>query len=276
MRVSRHRHRFLAITLTATCLLQAPAAAAQASRTACREAFEQNALREQRLWRSVLFGLRPPDQAGISEVRHATGGSAWIKVETNAWESVAEGYEDVTWSDSQMEQFADVPPRRGIFERRRSLSTELIPYLIQSVRAFRCRLDSLCHVVERSLHITEEDAQDMIVHIPGCLAVETTSIPACHLAGGPSHIADAVDIQSLCKTTVRTLFERETRLLQMLVQYDAAYRSVLQMSGMLEAFVGFFDGSIFGSLRTATNLIATFNRIPCFISSCDDFPVKEP
>jgi hypothetical protein len=222
----------------------------------------------------VLHGLRKAREAAVSEVRYAKDKSIWVKVSPNEWRSTALGYENVTWFNFLVESQEDVKPREGIFQTRRRLSTELVPHLTQSLRSFRCRLDQLCTLFEQSQGITEDGAQDVTVEALGCVPVETQSIRECHLAYGESAVHQSGRLREYCAAMTTSLFEREVDILKLTIEYDASYRSVLQITGMTRAFLESFRGTVLGSIRSAANMVMSLGRLPCFISSCDDFPLS--
>ena len=114
----------------------------------CRESIDWLAWKEQRMFRAHLFGLTRARDAGISEVRFAKDKSIWIKTQggggisnsgpitVDEWRSVSEGYENVTWYNPIVDSQGDIAPRKGIFETRRRLSSELVPPITQAYPTF--------------------------------------------------------------------------------------------------------------------------------------------
>lgn len=239
---------------------------------ACQEAMGDVISREQRLWRSVLYGLSSTDDALIGELRFNKEGTAWLKTGVNAWRSTDTGFEGTTWSNFLMNQEGDLKPRRGIFEQRGTLSSDLLPSVIVAARAFRCRLDALCDVLVKSEGVSGTDSQPVSVRPDGCIMLQMDSIPACHLVEGHRDQIDRSQVRGYCMELQKRVLMREFDLLRLAIEYDAAYRSLLQFSGNLDFFLQAYRGTILGSLRSAASLIGYMGRIPCFTASCDDFP----
>ncbi|TSC59952.1 MAG: hypothetical protein Greene041662_337 [Candidatus Peregrinibacteria bacterium Greene0416_62] len=252
---------------------------------ACRTEIDWIAWKEQREFRSVLFGQTAAEKALVSEVRFANEDkSIWIKTQVatssmssspakpDIWESVAEGYKSTTWTDTDMEDATDIVPRKGIFAVRRRLPTELIPHLAQAYRTLECRLENLCRLVQISTNIKDSDAQDVTVKILGCLDVETQTLPACHLPSVQGTLPTQGNMWAYCMAMTESLRVREAQILKLVVEYDSGYRSGLQFSGIFRAFLGQMRGVVLGSMRSATTMITAFSRVPCFIAACDDSP----
>lgn len=239
---------------------------------ACQEAMGDVISREQRMWRSVLYGLSSAEEALIGEVRYNKEGSAWLKTDSDAWRSSDTGFESTTWSNFMMDQEGDLPPRRGIFEQRRALSSDLLPSVIVAARAFRCRLDALCDVLVKSEGVSGTDSQPVSVRPDGCIMMQMDSIPACHLVEGHSEQIDRAQVRGYCMELQKRVMLREFDLLRLAIEYDAAYRSLLQFAGNLDFFLEAYRGTILGSMRSAASLIGWLGRIPCFTASCDDYP----
>lgn len=249
---------------------------------ACRDALDWLAWREQREFRATLFGLKRARDAGISEVRFATDKSIWVKTNigtgvgssatVDEWESVAKGYNATTWYDGLIDSMGDVKPRTGIFEARRRLSSELIPHITQAYRTFECRLDDLCRLLELSDTVSEHDPQNITINTVGCNEVRTKTLSACHLPTQNNPLTTQGNLLQYCQTMTQSMRIRETQVLKLVAEYDAGYRSILQLSGIFRAFLSEMRATILGSLRSGANLIATFSRIPCFLGSCDDAP----
>ncbi|MBM3228142.1 hypothetical protein FJZ27_04790 [Candidatus Peribacteria bacterium] len=255
----------------------------------CRRDIDWIAWRHQREFRAALFGLTPAKDASLMEVRFATEDqSIWIKTKMGSgatttapavegeWESVSPGYESTIWSDTTMGRFMDVTPRRGIFEVRRRLSTELVPHITQAYRSLECRLANLCQLLDASLNVSKRDPQDVTVKILGCNDVSTQTLPTCHLPNKQSTLPEKGDLRAYCTAMTESLRTRESQVLRLVGEYDAGYRSGIQFSGIFRQFLGQMRGVITGSLRSATQMITSFSRIPCFIGACDGNPASTP
>jgi hypothetical protein len=243
------------------------------------------AWKEQREFRAVLFGLTNAESAGLAEVRFSTEDkSIWIKTQRamsstsstaalpSIWESVAPGFESTTWPDNTMDAFNDIAPRSGIFGVRRRLSTEMIPHLAQAYRTLECRLEQLCRLVDLSLTIKDPNPQTATVKILGCLDVNTTTIPVCHLPVENEMISTQGNLKTYCLAMTESLRVREAQVLKLVSEYDAGYRTGLQFSGIFRSFLAQMRGVVLGSIRSSTQMITSFSRVPCFLGACDDNP----
>ncbi len=252
---------------------------------ACREEMDWRAWKEQREFRAVLFGLTNAEKAIIAEVRFATQDkSIWIKTQRatsstsstaaqpSIWESVSPGFESTTWPDNTMDTFNDVAPRSGIFGVQRRLSTELIPNLAQAYRTLECKLEQLCRLVDMSLTVEEPAPQTVTVKILGCQDVATTTIPFCHLPVEQELVTTQGNLKAYCIAMTESLRLRETQVLKLVSEYDAGYRTGLQFSGIFRSFLAQMRGVVLGSIRSSTQMITSFSRVPCFIGACDDNP----
>ena len=251
----------------------------------CRNEMDWIAWKEQRQFRAVLFGLTKAEDAVVSEVRFSTEDkSIWIKTQRarsstssspaqdGEWESVAPGFESTTWSDDTMDSFSDIAPRSGIFGVRRRVSTELVPHLAQAYRTLECRLAGLCRLVDMSLTVNDPAAQNVTVNILGCLDVQTQTLPACHLPVAQGILPTEGNLQAYCIAMTESMRVREAQILKLVSEYDAGYRSSLQFSGIFRSFLGQMRGVVMGSIRSATQMITSFSRVPCFLGACDENP----
>lgn len=269
--MKRHRILFgllLLMLLPAAGLTQTT----QADDAKCRAVIEKSLAKEQRLYRSILFGQKKAKDAPINEVRFDTDGIPWIKENEDEWRSVSPGYEDTTWSDAQMNDRSELPPRKGIFETRRVATSDLVPYLTQAYRALKCRSTIVCKVVENSLTQESTEAQEISIVVPGCIEEKRNTLPVCHLYAADRGKMEEADLLSYCRKVRDDLVAREKDLLKETTEYDAAHRSLLQLSGQVDAFLQEFRWPLANSLRKTAELVGSLYRIPCFIASCDESP----
>lgn len=246
--------------------------AVKANITTCRSAAETALSKEQRLYRSVLFGHAKAKDAPINEVRFDSDGFPWIKEEENTWRSVSEGKENTKWNDTEMDSHDELAIRKGIFETRKVATSDLVPYLTQAYRSLKCRSTIVCKVVESSLKQESTEPQEITIVVPGCIEEKKKTFLDCHLAAAKSNTVAEADMLTYCRLVRNDLVEREKDLLKQTTEYDAAYRSLLQLSGQMDAFLQEFRWPLLNSLRKTAELIGALYRIPCFIASCDEGP----
>lgn len=250
----------------------------------CRERVDNEIGRELRLYRNVLFGKPRAADAPIGEVRYDIDGRAWMKTEDTQepWiNSTQVGYylhgiQRTNENMDQKDEHADSLPLIGIFETKRTTTSELIPYLLQSIRALECRTATLCGVVRESEGkqvgsgaITIDSIQEL-----GCIEfTDVQTFPECHLvASAQTDITDQADTQTYCNDMVQQTLQRERELLKLVVEYDAGFRSLLQFAGNFDIFLKEMQWPLNNTIRQAVELLGKLQRIPCFVSSCDASP----
>ncbi|OGJ55587.1 hypothetical protein A3D88_00640 [Candidatus Peribacteria bacterium RIFCSPHIGHO2_02_FULL_52_16] len=277
--------RILLILIGIALLLQ-PAlvrAAAQTPSGACLQAVNKELSREQRIYRTMLFGFTKAADAPLGDRRYDKEGNAWIKMRKNSWRSQTKGFGGATWSDAQMDLMVErdfmaaTPVRRGIFETKKALTSELIPPLLQSFRAFRCRVEAVCKAVSLSIPQSgSTEGKILKVETPGCMDFAMSPVEACMLGaekdadGTFAHKGDEAVARTYCTHVGQQLLERESDVLKLAVSYDAAYRSLLQFAGHFDLFLEEFRTSISTPIRQAVSLLGQLQQIPCFISQCDE------
>ncbi|MCA9370448.1 MAG: hypothetical protein KC680_00620 [Candidatus Peregrinibacteria bacterium] len=266
--------RILLITTLIT-FLASPMTVHAGDADSCRQRTNQEIAREHRLYRAYLFGKHNAKDAAINDVRYDIDGWAWIKTaDTNTpWRNSHPDNQSLRWSNTVMDtqdEHAGILPIVGIFETKRVSTSELIPYLLQTIRAFECRLDALCEIARISEPKSGDDPVDIEKIQPrGCIAYEDLQTwPECHL----STVTEQADTRSYCDEIANQLVRREIELMKLVVEYDAGYRSLLQFAGNFDIFLGELRWPLAGTVRQAAELIGQLGRIPCFLSSCDIAP----
>lgn len=179
-------------------------------------------------------------------------------------------------TDSEMDGKVETDPTwkekffRGIFATKTHVTSELIPPLLQSMRSLRCRLRSICNAAEFSLR-APDGVTTLQGSLEGCLPYSELDIkifPSCRLAGKSDRIAP-VQVQKSCEEAFNALYNREARVLELLVSYDAATRTLLQFAGGFQTFLEEFDGDMLKPFRQAADLLKMVSRVPCFLWKCE-------
>lgn len=269
--------RILSSLLVASLLVPLPVSAQDDA--TCREAINRELGLEQRLYRAHLFGKPRAVDATIGSVRYDNEGIAWLKQDTSdtPWVTADEENRGLQWSNTVMDnqdEHRSFLPIKGMFATRRVTTTELIPYALQSIRALECRIEVLCDRVSQS---TVQSGEDPVI-IPssqpyGCVEfTNVTTFPACHFAHPDDSTPKQVDSLTYCNSMREQLLQRESELLKLTIEYDAGYRSLLQLAGNVDIFLRELRWPLTTTLRQAVQLIGQLQRIPCFISSCDASP----
>lgn len=237
--------------------------------------------REQRLERAVLFGQPAAKDAPLQSVRYDNGGNAWIKRATNSWRSTAEGFSGTTWSDARMQQEGERDllctgnsdglqsscvklPRRGIFETRKTPTSDLIQPIVQSIRALQCRLEAVCQVA--ALSPGKEKGAMITVSPEGCLPMTFPVFEGCR--------AITPDVFSIvpgsCEAARTQLVEREMQLLTLATSYDASYRSLAQFAGIFQQFLTQFRFPLIEPLWQTVRMLGGLKGMPCFQAECNE------
>lgn len=245
-----------------------PARAQEPNFDTCTADIYTTMAQEQRLYRSVLLGLPKAEREPLQAVRHLQDGSVWMKTQENTWQSLittttlTDGQIDAA---SEVDRLTGVRSRRGLFEIRHASTSELIPALTQSIRALQCRLSAICLSVDKS---RETSDLTVTVDAPGCVSMSFPRFAGCAFTE-KANPALPPDITARCLDSADALLNREISLLNMLVAYDAGYRSLLQFAGAFENFANTLRFPLVRPLWDAASILGQIDRIPCFISQCD-------
>lgn len=216
---------------------------------------------EQRLYRSVLFGQKEAQALPRGSVRIDEDGKTWLKTMGNEWTLAEISDEGDVRTDEEIDDGAEFPARRGIFEIRRTPTSDLIPPILQSLRALQCRLRAVCMIAAAS---PGSDEQSIDVQPDGCMEQTFPRLSACIDATQVTIGTDS------CDSAIAAIIAQESELLKLAVAYDAAYRSLLQFAGIFEGFLHDFTFPILEPIWQAVRVIGQMNGIPCFLSQCDE------
>lgn len=243
----------------------------------CQAAINEELALEHLFFRSVIFGQKKAEDASVGEVRRDFDGNVWYKVDDDDWRSVGEGISPSTSrGDSAVDGASPIPPRRGLLETERVTTSELVPFIGQSLRALQCRLELICDATKKSLEQSTEAPVSIVADAYACLDISRQTIPECHLLKGQREKKDQRSaVETYCEEIAQQLMEQEAAIINLTVEYDAAYRTMLQLAGNFDLFLQEFRSPIVNSIRQMVNLIGSFNRIPCFLSSCDGSPPND-
>ena len=284
------------LTFLVTILLLHPMTVHADAKGECRNRVNNELAGEQRYYRAILFGKKKAEFATIGEMRYDNESIAWIKEDENKWINADPDQSGLEWSDDLMDTNDEYANRmggtedggtnpdylygqRGIFETKRVLTSELIPYLLQSIRALECNINIVCEQVrlsERKKSDEESPIDIPEIRAQGCKQVEgKQTFPECHFGQGEAKGTQS-DSKTYCDEIGNQLIQREQKMLKLVVEYDAGYRTLLQFAGGFDMLVGGLQWSLTGTIRQTAGLIGKLNRLPCFISSCDSFPEDLP
>jgi|GEM_PF-1278676 len=166
--------------------------------------------------------------------------------------------------------------RKGIFETKGRLTSELVAPLVESYRVLRCRSLAVCADMAGSFG---QQGGNITVRPLGCAAQDLTRYDECYLAGnsssgptgGAGMTADTVQLATYCNQLAEDSLTLERRVLQLAVAYDSGYRSMLQLAGMIDRLQQDLPKYVLYPLRDMIGLLGRLHQIPCFIGQCD-FP----
>ncbi len=213
-------------------------------------------------------------QAPIGTTFSDDRGIMWIKT-LDGWKTALsfQADKDMEFArDQSSGTSAELEVRRGIFDTQRTLTSELIPFLVSSMRAFQCRTQYVCTTIDASISNAESSAQ---LNVPGCLPEERPLIPACRFAAEERQESEAARVQRYCILIGNEMLRREADLLKFAVEYDAAYRTILQFAGNFDLSLQELKWPLTFTIRQATGIIGQYNRIPCFLGNCDASPIED-
>ena len=252
------------ITLICSSLCLVPIAAAQNVDTPeCVQETYDALAHEKRLYRSVLFGQKSADALPNGSVEFDREGNAWIKKNTDQWRTLAQGFTNTIWTDTQVTQQTDVPTRRGIFEIRKSPTSDLIPMITQAFRAYQCRLRAVCAAAEKS---QTADPTDTTIQVQpdGCIELDEPVLRDCK-----DNTQETVGANT-CEKVITSMFNQEEQMLILLTAYDASYRTLMQFEGVFEGFLSDFRFPLINPLWQTVRALGGFAHMPCFLSQCDE------
>lgn len=254
----------VAIGLLFSILLTSHASVAEAiyvNTPACQQ--ETYALMEQEkhVERSIIFGQRDSRDSKVGDVRFDMQGNAWMKKDTNSWHSLTK---DNPISDGLMDEKADAKPRRGLLEQKRTSTSDLIPTLTQTFRAYQCRLRSVCAAANDSQQESSLKKTTITVQSDGC---EEAEMPVLKNCNGNTQVTASV---TSCDDAIGSILAQEEQMLVLLVTYDSAYRTLLQFQGVFEGFLTSFRFALVNPIWQTVRVIGGLNHIPCFTSQCDE------
>lgn len=260
-------HRFvstglLTVMTLLTAFMPVAAQALDNGSASCTTDLYKRLAYEERLYRSVLFGQKKSAELSENSVRYDTEFDTWIKTGPNQWKSLDVGNTGTTWSDMLMDDQADIKPRKALLGLRKTPTSDLLPPIIQSVRALQCRLKAACMASRLSLGAAENGT--VKVRPEGCIQFEIPVSNGCRTVAVPDLVSNN------CETAVVAIIERESRLLEMLVAYDAAYRSLMQFAGIFEGFLDDFRFPLLEPMWQMVRTMGAFDNISCFAGQCDD------
>lgn len=237
--------------------------------------------REHRMERAVLFGKTKAKDARLTSVFYDFDGDPWVKTGPDEWTSPSDEFDGETWTDDDMDKKGETDvlcqgnsqeiqsscvklPRRGIFEIRKTPTSDLIEPVVQSVRALQCRLRAICALAAESP--SRKSGEKVTITLDGCLPMTFPVMEGC-IDPSPTFLQA---MPGLCKEARTQLIEREMQVLTLTASYDANYRSLAQFAGMFQEFLLQFRFPIIEPLWQTVRMLGGLKEIPCFSAECNE------
>lgn len=236
----------------------------------CASAINNAVASETRLFRAVLYGMPKAERAAIGSLRYDGDGNPWVKTGVSQWRSV-----DAEIGDSDMDARAEFADRQGLFQTHRVLTSELLPFMLDSFYSLDCNLHKTCDFVEQSFDQDAASPQTATSKPDGCREFEGETLPLCHLKRDDNDTAGQEGfVVGYCGQLAKQTLAREALMLRTAAEYDASYRTMLQFAGEFDLFLSQFRTPIANTIRQTAGVIGWLNRIPCFAASCADYPYE--
>lgn len=239
--------------------------------------------REHRLARAVLFGKPSADDAPLTAVYYDAAGNAWAKIGDDEWQSPGAAFEeedpisnddmddrlekDLLCTNDNVDKILSSCvelPRRGIFEIRKTPTSDLVQPVVQTVRALQCRLRAICDLAGDSFG--KKSGDTVTITNDGCLPMTFPVMNGC--IDAESTIFNTLPLN--CQKARQQLVEREMQLLTLTASYDAAYRSLAQFAGIFQEFLVQFRFPLIEPLWQMVRMLGGLNGIPCFQAECNE------
>ena len=283
----KHCPLLLTATLLATLLAPTRAEAQEEigkylSPSVCLGATEDAMGSRLREYRGVILGTPKASRAPIGTVRYDKEGLPWLKTSVGTWKTFAKkecdggpgypceltGEPPAEKGNDDMDDAAEFPPRLGWLEVRMATTSELLPPLLQSMRALQCKLENVCALTAASLNTPDDETVD--IETPGCVKETLPVLKACVPDKEGTVPQTTVEtVLSECASMRQTIVAREQEVLKLLVAYDAAHRSLRQFLGLLETFTVDIRSTLLGPMWEAVRAFHALGRVPCFSSQCE-------
>ncbi len=238
---------------------------------------------QQRIFRSVLLGRQQASVELEGTTRFDEAGQAWIKTGENRWVSATGDPIEDAELDARTEWEGINDPsadaslrshRPGLLEVREALTSDLLPGVIESYRALRCRLSMVC----AGLQAGPDDPSPLTVQTPGCEPLTMEPIRSCQFAnaakdpeGSSLALVDPQGQSTVrvhCGPLIEQVARDEARMVSLAVSYDASVRSILQFAGQFDSFIDSWRSDVLTPLDQTVSLVHQLSRIPCFLAQC--------
>ncbi len=255
---------------------------------ACVNQIQQNLWQQERIYRQIILGRHPASELPEGSVLYDNDNTAWVKT-GGAWvtgtaENLRQKSDDEMdlareWEgDNDTTASPSTELRRGYFETRGVMTSTLIPYLVESYHALGCRLAMVCEAARQSAAIPATSTTPLIISTPGCAPLTITPFPRCSFANTSLHPADndstlldafgSAIVRTECQPLAGAILDDEANLLKRAVAYDASYRELLQLSGVLDKGATPIETSVIPLVEKAVDIAIHPEKLACFLTKC--------
>ncbi len=156
--------------------------------------------------------------------------------------------------------------RKGIFETKKRMTSELITPLLESYRTYRCQNLLICETMQQSFTSPSPLTTQKMV-ILGCEDRTEPLYPQCWFSNNQN--INVGNMITFCTQTMNQTLEFERETLKLAVAYDAGHRAMLQFGGMVDWMIKDMPTRNFLPLRSMVNMLGKLHQIPCFTGQCD-------
>ena len=168
---------------------------------------------------------------------------------------------------------------RGIFESKGRLTSELVDPVVESYRTYRCKMASICTVLQKSFR--EQATMPQSIDVLGCEQETLPLYNECFFGDDgdatkqKNTVSQIARLTGECREILDQSLVSERALLRMATAYDAGYRSMLQYAGIMDWMLEHLSDAALRPIREMVNLLGKLHTIPCFIGQCD-LPPTDP
>jgi hypothetical protein len=159
----------------------------------------------------------------------------------------------------------------GILETTGRFTSELVSPLVDSYRTYRCKMIAVCATMGESFGV---QGGNVDINLLGCEQERLPRYSQCFFSdadaqSGVELQTSLVRMTQQCDDLVVQTLARERAVMRLAVGYDAGYRAMLQLTGMMDWMLQGFETTTVKAVADMVNLLGKLHQIPCFIGQCD-------
>jgi len=235
--------------------------------------------RERFLYEAVLFGVPQASEEQGGAERVDDEGNIWTKNADGQWVNAAQKDQI---DDSEMDERTAADPlspaaddsetpgvHPGVLETQQATTSDLLPPILQSFRAFQCRIAAVCKAASQAF--VAEGTDPITVSVPGCIDQEIPSLTSCR----PSPTTTFMDTIMLhanaitfCQPIGEAMVSYQQAQLPFITHLDGAHRTLRQFAGYVEPLMSAASFPFLTPIQEAANFLKQWTRVPCFLPLC--------